>query len=106
MLLRLLRFAGDGGLGERDLFDRQLRVAEEHLARRRAKYFLLEIGEVLEDETALRVLVDNEIPEAARLAEAVLAGGDRRQLRRLRSNWRDHFDSFYSDYLYYTPPGS
>jgi hypothetical protein len=103
-LVRLLRLVGEGKLAERDLFDRQLDKVEEHLKRQQATYFLLEVGEILHDLSDVRLLVEQQIPEATRLTDAVLAGGERRQLAALRKNWRDHFDSFYSDYLYYTPP--
>jgi hypothetical protein len=103
LLLRLLRLVGEGKLAERDLFDKQLQNVEAHLKRQHATYFLLEVGEVLDEISEFRFLVEHEIPESTRLAEAVLAGGERQQLASLRKEWRDHFDSFYSDYLYYTP---
>jgi hypothetical protein len=102
LLLRLLRLVGEGEIPDREWFDKLLLQVEQHLEVQRARYFVLETGELLEEMTDFRRLVDQEIPHAVRLAETLLAGGKQEELAGLRANWLQHFDSFYSDFLYFT----
>ena len=77
------------------------------LDKRRAKYFLLEAGEILDMddeplETAMDRLVEEHIPALAAHAEAAIAGANADWLAVTRGRWRENFYSFYNDTLYYS----
>lgn len=84
--------------------DHCVRRTLTQLRRQRRRYLILEAGELLElDE--LRALATTEIPEAVARAEAALAG-DVGWLADVRAAWSEHFDSTYTDSLYYSFPGA
>ena len=109
LLLDLLRVIGEGW----DDADFAPRVAEieAHLERQRAKFFVLETGEMIsldggDVQEAVQRLVDTDIPEAVARAEAAIAGGEPEWLESLRGSWRDHFDSHYARVLYFSFPAA
>lgn len=80
-----------------------------HLEKQRAKYFVLETGEIVsmtaDDPVAsVRHLASEEIPAAVARARAALAGQDEAWLASVRADWRRHFASFYADALYFSFP--
>ncbi len=106
LLVDLLRLVGEEVEDEQD-FRKVVEKTKAQLARQRAKYFLLEAGEILDmdDEPhaeALDRLVGHHIPFLAAQAEAAIAGENAEWLAIARGRWRENFNSFYDDTLYYS----
>ncbi|WP_228555730.1 DUF7822 domain-containing protein [Catenulispora pinisilvae] len=106
LLVDLLRLVGEEVEDEQD-FHKVVEKTKAQLARQRAKYFLLEAGEILDmdDEPhaeALDRLVGHHIPFLAAQAEAAIAGENAEWLAIARGRWRENFNSFYDDTLYYS----
>lgn len=107
LLADLLRVVGEGNVPHRERFDECVRRTFSHLGDQRSKYLLLETGEVLGDgepEAEVRYLLGHDIPEAVSRAEAAIAGAEQNWLASIRSAWPEHFESFYSDWLYFSFP--
>ncbi|WP_041540141.1 DUF7822 domain-containing protein [Catenulispora acidiphila] len=106
LLLDLLRVVGEEVEDEQD-FVSVVATTKAQLDKQRAKYFLLEAGEILDMdeeplETATDRLVAEHIPALAAHAEAAIAGENAEWLAIARGRWREHFYSFYNDTLYYS----
>jgi len=111
LLLDLLRVVGEGELDDREEFDRIVGLTRGHLDKQRAKHFLLETGEMVsmggdDVEEAVASIVEHDIPDSVRRAEAAIAGGEEAWVASLRAEWGDHFASFYADHLYFSFPDS
>ncbi len=107
LLTDLLRVVGQG-LPDGDFAECVARTTA-HLDKQRAKYFLLETGEMVslgdeDPEEAVRGLVEYDIPAEVARAEAAIAGDDDAWLASVRAGWQDNFASFYSDWLYFSFP--
>ncbi|NUR63070.1 MAG: hypothetical protein HOV87_31100 [Catenulispora sp.] len=107
LLLDLLRVVGEG-LPDPDFAPRAAQIAA-HLERQKARYFVLETGEMIsldggDVEEAAQHLVDVEIPEAVARAQAAIAGEAEEWLETVRGSWRDNFDSHYAKVLYFSFP--
>ncbi|MFJ3923444.1 hypothetical protein [Streptomyces sp. NPDC090022] len=112
LLLDLLGAVGDGldGDGEFAEFSECVAKTTAHLEKQRARYFLLETGEMIsvtnDDPVAgVQRLVSDGIPAAVAQAKAAIAGENDDWLASVRTDWREHFASFYSDALYFSFPG-
>jgi hypothetical protein len=108
LLLDLLRAVGKG-LEDDAEFAECLARTTAHLDKQRAKYFVLETGEIVsitsDDPVAsVRYLASDEIPAAVARAEAAIAGRNDDWLASVRADWQEHFASFYSEALYYSFP--
>ena len=106
LLMNLLRVVGEEVDDARD-FEAVVATTKAQLDKRRAKYFLLEAGEILDMddeplETAMDRLVQQHIPALAAHAEAAIAGENADWLAVARGRWRENFYSFYNDTLYYS----
>jgi hypothetical protein len=106
LLMDLLRVVGEG-VDEPQDFETVVATTKAQLDKQRAKYFLLEAGEILDMddeplETATDRLVEEHIPSLAALAEAAIAGENAEWLAMARGRWRENFYSFYNDTLYYS----
>ena len=106
LLMDLLRVVGEGVDDVQD-FESVVATTKAQLDKHRAKYFLLEAGEILDldegsCETATDRLVEEHIPALAAHAEAAIAGENADWLAVARGRWREHFYSFYNDTLYYS----
>ncbi|MFF4590424.1 hypothetical protein [Streptomyces sp. NPDC001388] len=80
-----------------------------HLEEQRARYFILETGEIVsitgDDPVAgVQRLVSNDIPSAVAQAKSAIAGENNDWLASVRTNWQEHFASFYSTALYFSFP--
>ncbi|MFC8586623.1 hypothetical protein ACFUGD_19070 [Streptomyces sp. NPDC057217] len=109
LLLDLLRVVGEGLEGDAEFAECVARTTA-HLDKQRAKYFVLETGEIVsmtDDDPvgSVRSLVSGEIPRAVAEAEAAIAGRDDDWLASVRADWQKHFASFYADALYFSFPG-
>ncbi|AXE24750.1 hypothetical protein C0216_15980 [Streptomyces globosus] len=105
----LLRAVGRG-LEDDAGFARCVEQTTAHLEKQRARYFVLETGEMVsltddDPEAGVRRLVADDIPAAVARAEEAIAGRDDAWLASIRTDWEEHFDSFYSDVLYFSFPG-
>jgi hypothetical protein len=105
----LLRAVGRGLEDDSD-FARCVERTTAHLEKQRARYFVLEAGEMVslsggDPEAGVGRLVADDIPAAVAQAEAAIAGRNDAWLASLRSDWEDHFASFYGDALYFSFPG-
>ncbi|MFF4364887.1 hypothetical protein [Streptomyces sp. NPDC001594] len=105
----LLKAVGQG-LEDDDEFGRCVEKTTSHLEKQRARYFLLETGEMIslssEDPVAaVQRLVSHDIPAAVAQAEAAIAGENDDWLASVRADWQDDLGSFYSTALYYSFPG-
>ncbi|MFI6870713.1 hypothetical protein [Nocardia sp. NPDC050406] len=108
LLISLMTEVGKAEFPERDEFLACMRATLVHLSKQKAAYFLLETGEIHslteEDvEAAVEGMV-GDIADDVKRAEAAIAGGEPEWVESLRANWREHFDSFYSDWLYFSFP--
>ncbi|MET8297654.1 hypothetical protein ABZW02_26875 [Streptomyces sp. NPDC005180] len=108
-LLRDLLHAVGQGLEDDDEFVTCVDKTTAHLERQRARYFLLETGEMIsltdEDPVAgVQRLVSADIPAAVAQAEAAIAGENEEWLASLRADWEEQLASFYSTALYYSFP--
>ncbi|GGR60876.1 DUF7822 domain-containing protein [Streptomyces roseolus] len=108
LLRDLLGAVGKGLEGDAEFADCVARTTA-HLDKQRAKYFVLETGEIVsmtDDDPAasVRDLVSEDIPDAVAEAEAAVAGRNDDWLASIRIDWQKHFASFYSDALYFTFP--
>ena len=106
LLMDVLRVVGEGVADERD-FESVVATTKAQLDKQRAKYFLLEAGEILDLddeplEASMERLVEEHIPALAAQAEAAIAGENTEWLVFARGHWREHFYSFYNDTLYYS----
>ncbi|MEY9931167.1 hypothetical protein ABH926_005814 [Catenulispora sp. GP43] len=106
LLMDLLRVVGEEVQEAQD-FESVVATTKAQLDKQRAKYFLLEAGEILglEDEpveAAMDRLVGQHIPDLAAHAEAAIAGENADWLAVARGRWRENFYSFYNDTLYYS----
>jgi hypothetical protein len=106
LLMELLRVVGEEVDDEQD-FVSVVATTKAQLDKQRARYFLLEAGEILdlEDEPAEAAtdrLVEQHIPALAAQAEAAIAGENAEWLAVARGRWRENFYSFYNDTLYYS----
>ncbi|MEU3721328.1 hypothetical protein [Streptomyces sp. NPDC031705] len=109
LLCDLLRAVGKGLEDDTEFADCVARTTA-HLEKQRAKYFLLETGEIvsLSDDdpvASVRRLVSDDIPDAVARAQAAIAGENDDWLASVRADWQTHFASFYSDALYFSFPG-
>ncbi|GAA2021865.1 hypothetical protein GCM10009839_18760 [Catenulispora yoronensis] len=107
LLLDLLRVVGEG-VDEPEFASRVAEIAA-HLEKQSAAFFILETGEMIsldggDVEEAVEQLVATDIPRAVARAEAAIAGEDDEWLESVRASWRDHFDSHYSNVLYFSFP--
>ncbi|MFC7924391.1 DUF7822 domain-containing protein [Streptomyces cinereoruber] len=108
LLLDLLDAVGKGLEGDAE-FAECVAGTTAHLEKQRAKYFVLETGEIVsmtDDDPveSVRSLASEDVPEAVARAEAAIAGRDDDWLAAVRADWRSHFASFYSDALYFSFP--
>lgn len=106
LLMELLRVVGEEVDDPRD-FATVVATTRAQLEKQRAKYFLLEAGEILDlDDEPLEAatdrLVAEHIPALAAHAEAAIAGENADWLAIARGRWRENFYSFYNDTLYYS----
>jgi hypothetical protein len=106
LLMELLRVVGEEVAEEQD-FESVVAMTKAQLDRQRAKYFLLEAGEILDlddepVEAATDRLVGQHIPSLAAQAEAAIAGENAEWLAVARGRWRENFYSFYNDTLFYS----
>ena len=106
LLLDLLRVVGEEVAEEQD-FESVVAMTKAQLDRQRAKYFLLEAGEILDvddepAEAAVDRLVGQHIPSLAAQAEAAIAGENAEWLAVARGRWRENFYSFYNDTLFHS----
>lgn len=106
LLMELLRVVGEEVAEEQD-FESVVATTKAQLDRQRAKYFLLEAGEILDlddepAEAAIDRLVGQHIPALAAHAEAAIAGENAEWLAVARGRWRENFYSFYNDTLFYS----
>ena len=106
LLMELLRVVGEDVADERD-FKSVVAMTKAQLDKRRAKYFLLEAGEILDMddepvEDSVERLVGEHIPTLAAQAEAAIAGESAEWLAVARGRWRENFYSFYTDTLFYS----
>lgn len=106
LLMELLRVVGEDVEDEQD-FHSVVATTKAQLDKQRAKYFLLEAGEILDMddepvEAATDRLVGQHIPALAAQAEAAIAGENAEWLAVARGRWRENFYSFYNDTLYYS----
>ncbi|TNY37953.1 hypothetical protein [Thermomonospora catenispora] len=108
LLTGLLRVVGEGEVPDRPAFEEMVTRTVEHLEKQKARYFLLEPGEIFalhEDDPAQGVArLPGDIELSVKRAEAALNGGEQEWVESLRRKWPDHFGSFYADYLYYSFP--
>ncbi|MFJ4339408.1 hypothetical protein [Streptomyces sp. NPDC088915] len=109
LLLDLLRAVGEG-LEDDAEFAACVAGTTAHLEKQRAKYFVLETGEIVsmtdDDPIAgVRHLATDDIPDAVAQAEAAIAGRNDTWLTSLRADWQKHFASFYGEALYFSFPG-
>ncbi|WP_411075717.1 hypothetical protein [Streptomyces sp. cmx-4-7] len=109
LLLGLLSVVGKG-LQDDAGFAECVAGTTAHLEKQRAKYFVLETGEIVSmtgDDPAesVRNLVSGDIPDAVANARAAIAGRNDDWLASVRSDWPRHFASFYGDALYFSFPG-
>ncbi|MFF2775465.1 hypothetical protein ACFVU3_11195 [Streptomyces sp. NPDC058052] len=109
LLRDLLRAVGEGLEGDAEFADCVARTTA-HLEKQRAKYFVLETGEIVsmtDDDPveSVRRLASEEIPGAVAQAEAAIAGQNDAWLASVRADWQRHFASFYGDALYFSFPG-
>ncbi|MGW7100088.1 DUF7822 domain-containing protein [Streptomyces sp. NPDC054838] len=107
LLRDLLKAVGQGL--EDDDFAKCVDKTTAHLERQRARYFILETGEMVsitdEDPVAgVQRLVSADIPAAVAHAEAAIAGQNDDWLASVRADWQEHFASFYGDALYFSFP--
>ena len=108
LLLGLLRAVGEGLEGDPEFTECVARTTA-HLEKQRAKYFVLETGEIVSmagDDPAASVwhLASEDIPDTVAKAEAALAGQNDAWLASVRGDWQRHFASFYSEALYFSFP--
>ncbi|MEU3605384.1 hypothetical protein AB0E83_07965 [Streptomyces sp. NPDC035033] len=108
LLRDLLRVVGEGLADDAEFADCVTRTTA-HLEKQRAKYFVLETGEIVsmtDDDPAesVRRLVTGDIPDAVAEAEAAIAGQNDEWLASVRADWQRHFASFYSEALYFSFP--
>ncbi|MFH8616394.1 hypothetical protein ACH4E8_15135 [Streptomyces sp. NPDC017979] len=108
-LLRDLLHAVGKGLEDDAEFARCVVGTTTHLEKQRAKYFVLETGEIVsmsddDPAVAVRRLASEDIPDAVARAEAAIAGRDGDWLASVRADWQRHFASFYSETLYFSFP--
>ncbi|WP_228562636.1 DUF7822 domain-containing protein [Catenulispora rubra] len=106
LLMELLRVVGEEVAEEQD-FESVVATTKAQLDKQRAKYFLLEAGEILDmddepAEAAIDRLVVQHIPSLAAHAEAAIAGENAEWLAVARGRWRENFYSFYNDTLFYS----
>ena len=106
LLLELLRVVGED-VAEAQDFESVVATTKAQLDKQRAKYFLLEAGEILDvddepAEAAIDRLVGQHIPSLAAQAEAAIAGENAEWLAVARGRWRENFYSFYNDTLFYS----
>jgi hypothetical protein len=106
LLVELLRLVGEDVEDAQD-FQKVVATTQAQLEKRRAKYFLLEAGEILDmdddpHEEAFNRLVEHHIPYLAAQAEAAIAGENADWLAIARGRWRENFNSFYDDTFYYS----
>jgi hypothetical protein len=106
LLVDLLRRVGEDVEDERD-FQQVAAKTRAQLEERRAKYFLLEAGDILDMDDgpypeAFDRLVDHHIPLLAAQAEAAIAGENEEWLAIARGRWRENFNSFYDNAAYYS----
>ncbi|MEU2393765.1 hypothetical protein [Streptomyces sp. NPDC007369] len=109
LLRDLLRVVGHGLGGDAE-FAECVAKTTSHLEKQRARYFLLETGEMVsltnDDPVAgVQRLVSDDIPAAVAQAKAAIAGENDDWLASIRTDWQEHFASFYSDTLYFSFPG-
>ncbi|MEW5625953.1 hypothetical protein AB1388_05150 [Streptomyces hydrogenans] len=108
LLRDLLHVVGEGLEGD-DEFTECVTRTTAHLEQQRAKFFVLETGEIVsmtDDDPAasVRRLVAVDIPDAVAEAEAAIAGQNDDWLASVRADWQKHFASFYSETLYFSFP--
>ncbi|MCG7526561.1 hypothetical protein MHW47_19170 [Streptomyces sp. OfavH-34-F] len=109
-LLRDLLHVVGKGLENDAEFNECVTRSMAHLEKQRAKYFVLETGEMVslegdDPEASVERLVSTDIPGSVAEAEAAIAGGNEEWLTSLRADWQSHFGSFYSEALYFSFPG-
>ncbi|MFE0772768.1 hypothetical protein [Streptomyces sp. NPDC058861] len=109
-LLRDLLHVVGKGLEDDAEFAECVAEVTAHLEKQRAKYFVLETGEIVsmtDDDPAesVRLLAAKEIPDVVARAEAAIAGRNDDWLASVRADWQRHFASFYSEVLYFSFPG-
>jgi hypothetical protein len=105
LLMELLRVVGEDPYEAQD-FEKVAAATKVHLERQRAKYFLLEAGEILfmdQDplEESFDRLVGHHIPFLAAQAEAAIAGENEEWLTAARFRWRENFYSSFEDTPYF-----
>ncbi|NGO74427.1 hypothetical protein G6045_01830 [Streptomyces sp. YC504] len=108
LLRDLLHTVGEG-LGDDAEFADCVARTTAHLDKQEAKYFVLETGEIVsmtgdDPAASVRRLVAEDIPDAVAQAEAAIAGENDDWLVSIRTDWQQHFASFYSDALYFSFP--
>ncbi|MFD7628348.1 hypothetical protein ACFV7Q_20290 [Streptomyces sp. NPDC059851] len=106
LLSDLLHLVGQG-LEDDAEFAECIDKTTAHLERQRARYFILETGEMVsitDDDPVAGVqrLVAHDIPAAVARAEAAIAGENDDWLASVRADWQQHFASFYNDTLYFS----
>ncbi|MFD9102434.1 hypothetical protein ACFVZN_15300 [Streptomyces virginiae] len=109
LLRDLLRAVGKGLEDDAEFAECVARTTA-HLEKQRAKYFVLETGEIVsmsgDDPAAtVRRLASEDIPDAVAKAEAAIAGQNDDWLASVRADWQTHFASFYCEALYFSFPG-
>ncbi|MEU2183612.1 DUF7822 domain-containing protein [Streptomyces thermolilacinus] len=109
LLRDLLRAVGEGLEGDAE-FAACVAGTTAHLDKQRAKYFVLETGEIVsmtgdDPEASVRRLASEDIPGTVAEAEAAIAGRNDDWLTSVRADWQRHFASFYSEALYFSFPG-
>jgi hypothetical protein len=107
LLTGFLRAVARGEVPEREEFDRCVETTVAHLERQRDHFFVLEAGEMFalldeDPERSAHDLADHGIPHSVQLAEAAVDGAEDDWLASVRTSWRDHVGSWYSDVLYYS----
>jgi hypothetical protein len=108
LLTGLLRAMVPDEPPERDwyLTDTQKIIDFLAVEERRGRYFFMEVGELLAPgtpaEEQVRAIVEQQVPEAVAQAEAALADPKGPTMAALRDDFEDHFESFYSDTLYFS----
>ncbi|WP_330242097.1 DUF7822 domain-containing protein [Streptomyces sp. NBC_00525] len=108
-LLRDLLHAVGKGLENDAEFNECVARTTAHLEKQQAKYFILETGEIVSMEgddpvASVQYLVSTDIPDTVAKAEAAIAGRNDDWLTALRTDWQNHFASFYSETLYFSFP--
>jgi hypothetical protein len=92
---------GDGDVAEPDDFTAACEQMRDVLAMMRARYLLLEVGEVLNGRQAVHALIESVEALDARV-ERALRGEEDAWLDELRASWQDSVMPWWSNQLYFS----